>query len=359
MSRGRAHLGLQRQPMQLEQGTAAEKLKRNEEIEIWKGRRDKAYSLIHEAVKDIPAALEVATIYHREVELAMSKAEARNELGINEGEENLDEAERTAFVPVPIDEYSAKELKERLIEHFKGGEESALRQASNDFNKFTMKSDKTGKEGAVRLQKFIQELGKFNQAPTESAKKDRLIQGVKGNKRFKFLAIQLTMEARRSDFDGMIQMVKDYDKAVEEVEGSSTEVNAVSEKPTRGVKKCKYKGCKRPDSHTTKDCRYRKKDEDKKKSKPEDSQRQRPGNACYTGCHTCGSMNHFGYECKSETANKTQKSKPSKKRSKKSDDERKQSSSSKKIKVGFNGVRSYRSTINYACNRSRTKERLE
>ena len=76
------------------------------------------------------------------------------------------------------------------------------------------------------------------------------------NKAFKFLAVQLTMEACRSNFNGMIQMVKDYDKAVEEVIGT-TEVNAMG-KTSRREKKCKYKGCGRPFLHTTKDCRYKK-----------------------------------------------------------------------------------------------------
>ena len=152
MSRGRAHLGFQLEPKQLQAGSAAEKAKRLEEIETWKVRRDKAYSLIHEAVAEIPAALEIATIYHREVELAKNKAEERNDLEINEGEEIFDEEMRTPFVPIIVEEHSARELKNRLVEHFKGGEEASLRQATNDFNDFSMKSDKTGKEGAVRLQ---------------------------------------------------------------------------------------------------------------------------------------------------------------------------------------------------------------
>ena len=79
MSRGRAHLGLQPEPKLLEGGTAAERLKQQEVIELWKSRRDKAYSLLHEAVQTVPAALEIATIYHRQVEMEMLKVEQRNE----------------------------------------------------------------------------------------------------------------------------------------------------------------------------------------------------------------------------------------------------------------------------------------
>ena len=39
MSRGRAHLGFQLEPKQLQAGSAAEKVKRLEEIEMWKKHR--------------------------------------------------------------------------------------------------------------------------------------------------------------------------------------------------------------------------------------------------------------------------------------------------------------------------------
>ena len=120
------------------------------------------------------------------------------------------------------------------------------------------------------------------------------MQGVKANRNLRFLAIHLTMAARTTDFQGMIEMVKDYDKAVETVDGAGkAEVSAIGEKKRQ--KRCKFKGCKKPHTHETKDCHFKKKAESGK-SIPEHL-RQRPGNACYTGCSKCKSLEHLRIDC--------------------------------------------------------------
>ena len=51
---------------------------------------------------------------------------------------------KNSYLLILIEEHSARDLKKRLIDQFKRGEESALRQAPKDFNEFSMKMDKTG-----------------------------------------------------------------------------------------------------------------------------------------------------------------------------------------------------------------------
>ena len=275
-------------PLPLEGGTAAARSARQEEIRTWEERRNTAYSYLHKAVRNDPTALQMAMNYHQEKEM---------------GELAPEDQQVEGQPPVRIyHDPDAKELLDKLIAHFEGGEQITIQKAQQELNGFIVQEDEAVTSAVVRLQKMLQKLNTLGMEVAEASKRERLLSGLK-SERLKTLCVTLGCMPTTTTFEEMCNICRRYDQTVGMIDNESKKdlatINLVDGK-NQTKKRCEYPGCKKRNTHNTKECRLREKDKKHRQQKKRKDQasgdddkngRQLPGRVRSPGAMCVGLKN--------------------------------------------------------------------
>jgi hypothetical protein len=245
------------------------------ELIPWKKAKAIAYSYAMQAVEGHPEALLVARSYHA------SKAEATPRL-----------------------EVAPYELLAALETRFLGITQTRLEKVQGLYNSFAITSQSDVSAGLDQLNAFIQTLAQMGQPPTEASKCEKLKTSIRGQARFKQLAINLAMFPVTTTYDQFGEACRRYDEAVKEEE-SGTSVNFVNKEFTPEQKERWLK---------------RKKAQAKRAAGAKRDAPPPKGRELATiDCYNCGKLGHYQNQCtqKKQKRAATNDHKPNAKKSKK------------------------------------------
>lgn len=357
----RAHLALeQKRPVLRQDGTAAQRLQSIEEVSKWDEQNDIAIAQIYLATKEVAKAWKITLTYYSEIEANNEKfyqQEQEGGLEENNHDEEIERVEKRDLI--------AKELMDRLVRKFRGNMQIQKQIAISEFSEFRILNPelKEGEEGAesgsdaiTRLGELIQNKIRYGEEPSEESKKERLMRGLQCP-RLAILMGTIITQPMSATFEDLCTMVENYDQqksyltttssSNDETKASSTEVEEVN--MNTSSRKCKYHGCKYPETHSTESCRLKKRNEHMAKNNGYGP--QYPGADGYSGCSVkgCGSKKHLAKDHDKAVERESRKRRREEKHKKKS--KKKSSKKSPRNKqgerVGFAGVLRDRDSKHY------------
>ena len=272
----RAQQGLKERPVIAGRAQAAH----DKAVEIWAERNDWCVSTIYLACTGNCEAVEIADQYLTEKEIL---------------DDDDDDKE-------PV----AKELLNRLKVKFLPEKQDQLAIYQDGFTEFTLLPGEKVCSGVDRLNGIIQQLDKLGQPQTAEAKLAKLKKAIQIPS-LKLLWVSVTM-LPDATYQSIAKTCKNYDLAMvaeKKMSGGVPEAHMSrdgdrdTEKP-RKVPYCSH--CHRK-GHLANKCDERIKEQRAARQKritrkdTKEKGGQQPGSKEYSGCHSCGSPNHWAYQC--------------------------------------------------------------